>query len=249
MLLENKTAVIYGAGGSIGSAMAKGFAAEGASCHLVGRTAATLDKVADKICGAGGRAETAVVDALDAAAVADHAAAVAEKSGSPDISVNVIGYEALFQPLVDISVDAFADSIATLVRAQLATTQAAARHMIAQQSGVILFFGGSDPAHKFPGLGNVQVSMDAAEGLRRQWAADLGPFGIRVVSLLTGGIIDTFPDIPETEQARKGIVDATLLKRAATLSDVGHVAAFVASERGRSLTGTQVNISCGACGD
>ncbi|MBF6176133.1 SDR family NAD(P)-dependent oxidoreductase [Nocardia blacklockiae] len=249
MLLENKNAVIYGAGGAIGSAMAKGFAAEGASCYLVGRTAATLDKVADEIRGAGGRAETAVVDVLDAAAVADHADAVVEKAGSLDISTNVISQDALFGPLLDAPLDAFADSIAKVVRTQLATTKAAARYMVEQKSGVILFFGGSDPVHKFAGLGNVQVSMDTADALRRQWAADLGPYGVRVLSLLTGGIIDTFPDIPQTEEARKGIVDGTLLKRAATLSDVGHVAAFVASDRGRSLTGTQVNISCGACGD
>ncbi|WP_024801645.1 SDR family NAD(P)-dependent oxidoreductase [Nocardia sp. BMG51109] len=249
MLLENKTAVIYGAGGSIGSAMAKGFAAEGASCHLVGRTAATLDKVADEIRGEGGRAEIAVVDVLDAAAVADHADAVAEKAGSLDISVNVISQDALFGPLIDMSIDDFADSMAKIVRSQLSTTKAAARYMIEQKSGVILFFGGSDPTMKMPGLGNVQVGMDAVEALRRQWSAELGPYGVRVVSLLTGGITESFPDIPETEPARKGIIDATLLGRGASLSDVGNVAAFVASDRARSLTGTQINISCGACGD
>lgn len=249
MLLEDKTAVIYGAGGSIGSAMAEAFAAEGANCFLIGRTAATLDAVADKIRAGGGRAETAVVDVFDAPAVADHADAVVEKTGSLDISVNVISQTAIFQPLIDISVPDFAESMSRLVTAQLLTTKAAAGHMIDQKSGVILFFGGSDRTNKSPGLGNVQIGFDTVEALRRQWACELGPHGVRVVTLLTGGIPETFPDIPEMAAARQSLHDATLLGRAAALADVGNVAAFVASDRGRTLTSTQVNISCGAVGD
>lgn len=249
MLLENKTAVIYGAGGTIGSAMAKGFAAEGANCFLVGRTAATLDAVAEQIRAAGGRAETAVVDVLDASAVNDHADAVVEKTGSLDISVNVISQEAIFAPLTDISVPDFARSMATLVTTHLITAKAAARHMIKQESGAILFFGGSDPTNKTPGLGTVQVGCDAVEALRRQWACELAPHGVRVLSLLTGGIPDSFPDTPEWAPARQSITDATLLKRAATVADVGYVAAFAASDRARSMTSTQINISAGAVGD
>lgn len=249
MILTDKNAVIYGAGGTIGSAMAEGFAAEGANCFLVGRTAATLDAVAERIRARGGRAETAVVDVFEAAAVADHADAVVERAGSLDISVNVIAQTSIFQPLIDISVPDVADAMAKLITSHLLTTKAAARHMIAQKSGVILFFGGSDPTAKTPGLGNVQIGFDAVEGLRRQWAADLGPHGVRVVSLLTGGIPESFPDTPEFESVRQNMHTATLLGHAASLADVGHVAAFVASDRGRSLTATQVNISCGAVGD
>lgn len=247
MLLENKTAVIYGGGGSIGAAMGKAFAAEGARVFLVGRTPATLETVADAIRAAGGQAETAVVDALDASAVNDHADAVAEKAGSIDISVNLITQEAVFKPLADISTSDFVAAIGKALTTQLITTKAAARHMVAQESGVLLFFGGSDHANTSPGLGNVQVGMDAVESLRRQWAAELAPHGIRTVTLLTGGIVDTFPDIPEMAPARQSIIDASPLKRAATMADVGHVAAFVASDRGRSITSTQVNISVGAC--
>ncbi len=249
MLLENKNAVIYGGGGTIGSAMAKGFAAEGATCHLVGRTPEKLEAVATAIREAGGRAETAVVDVLDVAAVRDHADSIVEKFGTLDISVNVVSQHTLFQPLVDVAVDEFSRSLATLTASQLATTQAAARHMSKQQSGVILFFGGSDASYKAAGLGNVQIGMDIVEALRRQWAADLAPYGVRVVSLLTGGIPASFPDTPDMAEARQGLIDATLLKREVSLADVGHVAAFVASERARSMTKTQVNISAGAVGD
>jgi 3-oxoacyl-[acyl-carrier protein] reductase len=247
MLLENKTAVIYGGGGSIGGAMAGAFAAEGARVFLVGRTPAKLETVADSIRGAGGQVETAVVDALDAAAVNDHVDAVAEKAGSVDISINLITQDGIFQPLADISTPDFVAAVGRALTTQLITTKAAARHMVRQESGVLLFFGGSDHANTSPGLGNVQVGFDAVESLRRQWAVELAPHGVRTVTLLTGGVVDTFPDVPEMAGARESIIDASPFKRAATMADVGAVAAFVASERGRSITSTQVNISFGAC--
>ena len=67
MLLENNVAVIYGAGGSVGGAVARAFAREGARVFLAGRTQASLDQVAAEIHSNGGIADTAVVDALDEA--------------------------------------------------------------------------------------------------------------------------------------------------------------------------------------
>ena len=90
MLLENKNAVIYGAGGSIGSAVASAFAREGARVFLAGRTLQSLQEVAQQIRSAGGVADTAQLDALDKQAVDQHADAVAEKAGSIDISFNLI---------------------------------------------------------------------------------------------------------------------------------------------------------------
>src|SRR3712207_2973205 len=78
MLLEDKNAVIYGGGGSVGGAVARGFAREGARVFLAGRTLATLDEVAEQIRSAGGVAETAQVDALDEQAVDEHVGSVAE---------------------------------------------------------------------------------------------------------------------------------------------------------------------------
>lgn len=82
MLLEKKIAVIYGAGGQIGGAVAHAFAREGASVYLAGRTAKKLDKVATGIRNDGGIAETAVLDALDEAAVDRLADGVAERAGA-----------------------------------------------------------------------------------------------------------------------------------------------------------------------
>ncbi len=80
MLLENKTAVIYGAGGDIGSAVARAFAREGATLFLAGRVLAPLSAVAEEITRAGGKAEVAQVDALDEQAVEQHLGQVVQKS-------------------------------------------------------------------------------------------------------------------------------------------------------------------------
>ncbi|PTL76500.1 SDR family NAD(P)-dependent oxidoreductase [Vitiosangium sp. GDMCC 1.1324] len=249
MLLENKVAIIYGAGGSIGGAVARAFAREGARVFLTGRTKAKLERVADDIRASGGNAELAVVDALDEKAVDAFVDAVAGQTGRIDISFNLIGYGDVQKPLMEISVDDFLQPITIAMRTQFVTTRAAARHMIPRGSGVILAFGGSGP-QTLPGLGGFKIALDAVEGLRRQWACELGAHGIRVVTLKTGGIPETLPDtLPGWKDIAASIEQATLLKRAATLADVGNVAAFVASDLARTMTSTEVNISAGAMVD
>ncbi|XRQ05157.1 SDR family NAD(P)-dependent oxidoreductase, partial [Actinomadura welshii] len=246
MLLENKTAIIYGGGGSIGGAMARGFAAEGARVFLAGRTPAPLDAVAGDIRAAGGLADTALVDALDEDAVNGWVDTVAGTTGSIDVSVNLITQDALFTPLIEMPVADFGRALEKMARSFLLTTQAAARHMVKQGSGVILHFGGSDAGSRSPGLGTVQVGFDMVDAMRRQWACELGPHSVRVLTMRTGGIPESMPDVPEAAPMKQQMVDSTLLKRAATLTDVGRVAAFLASDHAAGMTSTGVNISAGA---
>ena len=84
MLLEGKNAVVYGGAGSVGGAVARAFGREGARVFLAGRTRETLEAVAEKIRSAGGRAESAIVDALDEKAVDEHADAAVSAAGSLD---------------------------------------------------------------------------------------------------------------------------------------------------------------------
>jgi NAD(P)-dependent dehydrogenase (short-subunit alcohol dehydrogenase family) len=249
MLLENKVAVIYGGGGSIGSAVARAFAREGARVFLAGRTLATLEAVAADIRANGGAAEPAVVDALDEGAVNGFVDAVAGRAGAIDISFNLITYGDVQQLLTEITLDNFLQPITNAVRSHFLTGRAAARHMISRGSGVILAFGGDGP-QTLPGLGGFKIALDALEALRRQWACELGQHGIRVVTLKTGGVPESISaDFPARDEIADAIRRETLLNRVATLSDVGNVAAFVASDLARTITGTEVNISCGALMD
>jgi 3-oxoacyl-[acyl-carrier protein] reductase len=122
--------------------------------------------------------------------------------------------------------------------------------MISQGSGVILFFGGyGDPVPDYC-LGGFQVALNAIESLRRQLASELGAHGIRAVTLQTGGVPETIPEsFDGREEISEGIVGQTMLGRAATLEDVGNVAAFAASDHASTMTATALNISCGAIVD
>lgn len=109
-----------------------------------------------------------------------------------------------------------------------------------------------------PGVGGTGVAFDAIESLYRQWAAELGPLGIRVVWLHTTGIPEAFQE-PSAQQPAYGtgrpmsgeefvgwLKSKTMLGRLTTLADVGEMASFVASDRAGALTATGVNLSCGA---
>jgi 3-oxoacyl-[acyl-carrier protein] reductase len=251
VLLENKNAVIYGGAGSIGGAVARAFAREGARVFLAGRTRATLEELAAEIRAAGRLAETAQVDALDERAVDEHADAVAADAGGIDISFNLITHPYTHGiPLAEMAVDDFMAPVQTAARTTFLTTRAAARHMIPRRSGVILAFGGpgerSGPMRDYY-LGGTQVAFDAIETIRRQLAVELGPHGIRVVTLASGGVPESLPEGTEGREEIAGMIERqTLLGRAATLEDIGNAAAFAASDWARSMTAAVVNVSCGA---
>jgi 3-oxoacyl-[acyl-carrier protein] reductase len=248
-LLHGKTALIYGGGGAIGGAVARAFAEEGADVFLAGRTEARLEKVARDIQEAGGKAEIAVVDALDEEQVDAFVDRVAKKSKRIDISFNVISFGDVQQPLMEIDVDDFTRPVALATRTHFLTTRAAATYMIKQRSGVVLMFGGSGP-QTLPGLGGFKVALDAMEGLRRQWALELGRHGVRVVTMVSGGIVETIPWQTEgREEIVAEIAQAAHLNRTATLADVGNVASFIASDKAGAITDATVNISSGAIVD
>jgi NAD(P)-dependent dehydrogenase (short-subunit alcohol dehydrogenase family) len=186
------------------------------------------------------------VDALDEGAVDAHAAGLERL----DISVNVIGVgDVQGTPLAEMSLDDFEAPIRNAVRTTFLTTRAAARRMIPQRFGVILTFGGDGGRANLRDydIGGFQIALGALDTMRRQLAAELGRHHIRVVTMLTGGIAES---IPADRDGRAEIVDMltapAALKRTATFADVGDVAAFLASDRAASITGTSVNISCGA---
>lgn len=250
-LLPGRVAVVYGGGGTIGGAVARAFAREGARVFLAGRTQGPLDLVAGDIRAAGGRADTALVDALDEAAVDAHAEAVVAEAGTLDITLNVVSHgDVQGTPLADMPVADFEAPVLAGLRTNFITARAAARHMRRQGSGVMLFFGGDGDPMKEYYLGGLQVGLAAIESLRRQLAMELGGHGIRVLTLQTGGITESLPaDQDWAKAVEQDIAGRTMLGRAATLADVGNVAAFAASDLAASLTGTKLNISVGAMVD
>jgi 3-oxoacyl-[acyl-carrier protein] reductase len=260
MLLENKNAIVYGGSGSVGGAVARAFAREGARVFLAGRTRESLDEVDQEISASGGVAETAQVDALDQKAVEEHADEVAETAGSIDVSFNAIfNDDVQGKPLAEMPFDDFARPITKAMRNQFLTARAVARHMVEQGSGVILTIAGGY-REAFPTIGGTVVAWAAIEAQCRQWACELGPQGVRVVWLRTTGLPETIPDTGDAtsdlgtgfgegmtrEEIIAGMREQTILRRLATLDEVGKVATFMASDGAGPMTATFANITCGA---
>lgn len=259
MLLDNKTAVVYGGGGTIGGAVARAFAREGAMVCLAGRTEATLDGVAREIRAAGGEVETARVDALDEKSVDDHAEALAQRTGSIDVTVTAIGSGDIHgTPMLQMRYEDFASPIDDALRAQFLIARAGARHMVTQGSGVILAITATTARQTLPEIGGTGVRFDAIESLCRQLARELGPMGIRVMALRTSGMPEAihstgpFPDYGSGSgsMTRAEFIDwaqnKTMLKRLTSLSEIANAAAFVASDQASAFTGSVVNVNCGA---
>jgi 3-oxoacyl-[acyl-carrier protein] reductase len=257
MLLEGKNAVVYGGAGRIGRAVARAFAGEGARVFLAGRTLATLDEVAGELAAGGAAVETAQVDALDERAVDEHADAVAAAAGGIDVSFNAIGHGDVHgAPLLQMSFEDFVRPVATAMRTQFLTTRAAARHMTRRGSGVIMAITATTARLAIPEVGGTGVTWDAIESQCRQWACELGGYGVRVVWLQTTGIPEALADIEEFPaygtggtMTRGELIDwnqrRTQLNRLTTLAELGRAAAFMASDHASAMTATSANLSCG----
>ncbi len=237
-MLEGKTAVIYG-GGSIGGAVARAFAREGARVHLAGRTLSKLEPLAREI-GAAGVAE---VDALDARSVDAHADSI----GRIDVSFNAISHgDVQGTPMHEMDVEDYLRPVETAVRTTFLTMRAAARRMIPNGGGTILIFGGEGLPPRGYHLGGLQTAFHALEAMRRQLSVELGAQGVRVVTLRTGGVPESIPpDFAGRDALVKSLEDATLLGRCATFEDVGNAAVVAASKWGSTMTGATINVSCG----
>ncbi|HEY2054323.1 MAG TPA: SDR family oxidoreductase [Solirubrobacterales bacterium] len=203
MLLDDKVAVVYGAG-SIGGAVARAFGAEGARVFVGDRTAAKAEALAAEVEAAGGSARGLEVDALDEASVRRFVDSVAGEAGRLDVSFNLVSVDDVQgTPLVEMEWANFMRPIETAVRSNFLTVKAAVPHMVRGGGGAILFFGGSgDPVPNYS-IGGFQIALHAVEAMRRQYASELGAAGVRFVTLRTGGVPDTIPDDDRRDRERQ----------------------------------------------
>ena len=263
MMLENKVTVIYGAGGAIGSAVARAFAADGANVFLTGRHLAPVELVAKDVASAGGSAHAAEVDALDEQAVDNHLQAVIEKAGRVDISLNTVGIpntKILGVPLIELEVEQFTLPVTTYTTSYFLTARLAARHMVPNESGVIMTVTALHSRMGIPLVGGYGPAMAAKEALTRDLSAELAPAGIRVVGLRPHAMPET-PTIKDAfeprakasgmtwEQWQEALASRTHSRRLMTLEEMANMAVFLASDKASGMTGTTVNLTMGSLDD
>lgn len=252
-LLQQKNAVIYGAGGSLGGAVAKALAAAGARVFLTGHKAESVEMVAKAICAAGGSAETAVVDGMNEEAVKAHIDQMQEKIGTVDISFNAVGVDVIQDmPLIQLAAADFVEPVTRMLHTRFITAKAAAQVMIKQQSGVILSLTATPGGIGYPYTGGFAPACCAIESLSRNLAAELGVYGIRVVNIRSGGspdsrifkeAIENYPEIMTT--VLQGMNADTMLKRLPLMDHIAQTAVFLASNMAASITGVTIDVTAG----
>src|SRR5215471_16379771 len=263
-ILQGKYAVIFGAGGSIGSAVAREFAAEGAEVFISGRTKPTVEAVAQQITGNNGKVHSTVIDTLNDAAVTEYLDNVAKEAGKIVVILDAAGPLAKDygngKIAMDLPVEQFMVPLATMVRSRFITGRAAARHMIKQRSGVIILVTGSPARPHVPGATAIGAAFGAIENLAANLAFEVSPFGVRVVCVRTVANIDS-RSIQDTmdflagqlhitkDQAIAQVAQSSFLKVPATVRDTANAAVLIASDRARMMTGTVVNATAGAALD
>jgi 3-oxoacyl-[acyl-carrier protein] reductase len=170
--LKHKTAIIFGAGGEVGGAVATELAAQGARLFLSGRTKTPVQELAQAISSRGQTAAAAQVDALDEDAVNSYLDDVVATAGRIDIVFNAMGPQAVeyrnATSTLELPAEAFMLPMTTIVRSQFITARATAQHFVKAGSGVIR------PPHRHAFPGAFQHGGDR-RGLRRHRILDEVP--------------------------------------------------------------------------
>ncbi|WP_160715938.1 SDR family NAD(P)-dependent oxidoreductase [Chitinophaga solisilvae] len=253
MLLQGKNAVIYGAGGSLGGAVARAFAAAGAQVFLSGLHEHNVRETAEGIIAAGGNASQAVVDALDKRAVDQHMESVVRQAGSVDISFNAIGWrDVQNMPLTEMEPDDFLRPLNVAMTTQFLTGTAAGRVMKQQQSGVILSLTATPGGIGYPMTGGFGPACCAVEGFSRNFASEMGQFGVRVVNIRSAGSPDSRPFMEAMAADQEmgtwflnKLKDDTMLKALPAMEDIANVAVFLASPMAGKITGVTIDVTAG----
>jgi len=155
-------------------------------------------------------------------------------------------------PLTEMPFEDFFRPIAKAARSQFLTARAAARHMAARGSGVIMTVT-AGPPEAVANIGGFGPACEMIEGLWRGLAAELSPKGVRVISLRSAESPDSadFQTMLAQHAAAgadilRELGSSTLMGRLPSVAEVAEVAALMGSDRASALTGTFVDVTCGS---
>ncbi|WP_316815437.1 SDR family NAD(P)-dependent oxidoreductase [Pedobacter nyackensis] len=253
MLLQDKNAIIYGAGGSLGGSIAGALATAGAHVFLTGHNMDSVRKTANMIESAGGKVSIHRVDARNEKSVNYHINEVIQTVGSVDISFNAISWHDTQDiPLTEMSLDDFLRPINIAMETQFITATAAGRVMKQNKSGVILSLTATPGGIGYANVGGFGPACNAVEAFSRNLASELGPYGIRVINIRSAGSPDSrvFKEAidaggDEVKAFLKKMESDTMLKQLPLMEDIANTAVFLASAMAGKITGVTIDVTAG----
>ena len=247
---EDRTIIVTGAGSGFGEAMARRFAAEGATVLAADVNASAVERVVADITDAGGRAVARRTDVSQADAVAAMVDEARALSGRLDVLVNNAGFSHLSGPVWELEETDFDRVFATNVKGVWLGVKYATPVMIEQGGGVILNTASIGAVAPRPGVTVYNSTKGAVMTMTRGLAVELARYRIRVNALnpvaadtgfMRGALgVDELP-----EENRQALIRGIPLRRLTEPADVAASAAFLASDEAAFLTGVCLPIDGG----
>jgi dehydrogenase/reductase SDR family protein 4 len=244
--LTGRRALVTGASRGIGLAVAAALAQRGAAVAITGRKPENLSAAAGQLQNAGADLRTFVCHQGDPEAVSHLFEQLDQATFTPDIVVINAATNPVFGPLMDLDLDGWRKILDVNLTGALVTAQAAARRLLPQQRGSIIFMASIAGIEPLPGLGAYSVSKAGLLGLMRTLAKELGPSGIRVNAVAPGLIETRFSAaLFQDRTAYEHIIGHTPLGRHGQPDDIGGAVVFLASDASAYMTGQTLIVDGG----
>ncbi|WP_198409943.1 SDR family NAD(P)-dependent oxidoreductase [Microlunatus flavus] len=250
--LEGRVALVTGAAGGIGAAIARGMAAEGA--RVVVADVQDGARTVGEIEAAGGQALAVTCDVADPAQVDAAVAATVEAYGSLDVLVNDAGISGGSGPAHELDVETWLRCVAVNLTGPFLCVRAAMPHLLASGRGRVINIASTYGIVGAPGAPAYCATKGGVVNLTRQLAVDYSPLGVRVNAILPG-YIDTDmggyraslgPEGAAAANARRDAAAALQpIGRQAHAEEIATVAVFLASDESSFMTGAIVPVDGG----
>lgn len=251
MRLNNKVAIVTGAGSGFGEGIAKRFAQEGASVVVNDINATAAARVAAEIAAAGGKADACVADVTRDADVARLIQTAITRFGRLDIIVNNAGTTHRNRPMLEVGEAEFDKIYAVNVKSLFLTAHHAVPYFRKMGAGCFITIASTAGVRPRPGLTWYNGSKGAAIVTSRSMAAELGPDKIRVnvINPVIGetGLLEEFMGMPDTPENRKKFLATIPMGRMSRPADVANAALYLASDEAEFITGTCLEVDGGRC--
>jgi 3-oxoacyl-[acyl-carrier protein] reductase len=238
--LSGKNALVTGASGGIGAAIATALHAQGATVTLSGTRRAALDDLAAALAS---RVHVAVADLSDRASVESLAPAAEAAMGGVDILVNNAGLtrDGLFMRMKDEDWDKV---IAVNLTAGFILSRAVLRGMMKRRHGRIIGITSVVGVTGNPGQGNYAASKAGMIGMSKSLAAEVASRNI-TVNCIAPGFIETAMTAELNEKQKEGILGAVPMGRLGAASEIAAAAVYLASAEAAYVTGQTIHVNGG----